>query len=75
MSYIPQPRAPGGPPQFVRVLAFLGWLIVPIALTAGIVLLTDIFVLWWGLIWFGLAVIYTIMYFKWAKKKYPKPGS
>lgn len=75
MSYVPKPRAPGGPPQSVRVLAFIGWLVVPIALTAAIVLLTDVFVLWWGLIWFGLAVIYTIGYFKWAKKKFPRPDS
>lgn len=73
MSYVPEPRPPGGPPQSVRWLAFIGWLLVPILLTALVVELTALFVLWWGLIWFAFALIYTIGYFRWAKRKYPKP--
>ena len=73
MSYVPQPRAPGGPPQIIRVLAFFGWLVLPIALTALVVNLTGLIVLWWGLVWFAFSLAYIIGYFRWAKKKYPKP--
>ena len=72
MSYIPEPRAPGGPPQYVRWLGFIGWLVVPVLLTAAIVELTTLFVLWWGVVWFAFALMYIILYFRWAKKKYSK---
>ena len=70
--YEPQPRPPGGPPQTVRWLAFAGWLVLPILVTWAVVIATDLSVLWWGVVWFAAALVYSIGYFRWAKRRFPK---
>jgi len=68
------PRKPNpGPPFVIRWFAFLGWLGLPIAATALVVMATHIQVLWWGPTWFAFALAYMIFYFRWSRKKYPKP--
>lgn len=62
-----------GPPHSVRWLAFIGWLVLPVLLTWAVVALSALFVLWWGVVWFGFALVYMIVYFRWAKRRYPKP--
>ncbi len=71
MDKSPAPRP--GPPQWIRVLGFLGWLVLPIAATWWVVAFSDLWVLWWGPVWFGIAVVYTVLYFRWIKKRWPKP--
>ncbi len=61
-----------GPPMPIRWLAFLGWLTLPILATAAVARLTELAVLWWGPVWFGFALAYTIVYFRWARRRFPK---
>lgn len=61
-----------GPPHPVRWLAFLGWLVIPILATWLIVAMTAMIVLWWGVVWFGFALVYMIVYFRWSRRRYPK---
>lgn len=62
-----------GPPHTIRWLAFIGWLVLPIVATWLLVLATALFVLWWGVIWFVFALVYMIAYFRWSRRRYPKP--
>jgi len=62
-----------GPPHPIRWLAFIGWLILPILATWGVVAMTELFIVWWGVVWFVFALIYMIVYFRWSRKNYPKP--
>ncbi len=62
-----------GPPHAIRWLAFIGWLALPILATWLVVLATALFVLWWGVVWFVFALVYMIAYFRWARRRYPKP--
>jgi hypothetical protein len=62
-----------GPPHAIRWLAFIGWLVLPILATWGVVEMTSLIVLWWGMVWFGFALVYLIVYFRWSRKTYPKP--
>ena len=61
-----------GPPHWMRWLAFIGWLLLPIVATWVIVLLSALTVLWWGLVWMGFALVYMIVYFRWARRMYPR---
>jgi hypothetical protein len=45
---------------------------LPILATWAVVLLLGLIVLWWGVVWFCFALIYTIVYFRWARRRYPK---
>ena len=61
-----------GPPFWIRWVSFIGWLILQILATWAVVLLLGLIVLWWGVVWFCFALIYTIVYFRWARRRYPK---
>lgn len=61
-----------GPSHPVRWLAFIGWLVLPVAATWAVVAATALVVLWWGVIWFVFALVYTIVYFRWSRRNYPK---
>lgn len=61
-----------GPPYWLRWLAFIGWIAVPIGLTWIIVAVTTLWVLWWGLVWMAFSLIYMILYFRWSRRRYPK---
>ena len=61
-----------GPPFPIRWLAFIGWLSLPVLITWGIVIVTGLIVLWWGLIWMGFALVYMIVYFRWSRRRFPK---
>ncbi len=58
-------------PSHIRWLAFIGWLTLPILATWGVVEMTGLFVLWWGVVWTGFALVYMIGYFRWVRRKYP----
>ena len=58
-------------PTGLRWLAFIGWLILPIILTWGVVAATKLAVLWWGFVWTGFAIVYMIVYFRWVRRRYP----
>lgn len=62
-----------GPPFWIRWTSFIGWLVLPILATWGVVALTELFVVWWGVVWFVFALVYTIVYFRWARRRFPKP--
>lgn len=62
-----------GPPHAIRWLAFIGWLALPILATWLVVLATAMIVLWWGVIWFCFALVYMVVYFRWSRRRYPKP--
>lgn len=64
-----------GPPHAVRRLAFLGWLVLPVVATWLVVAATALWVLWWGVVWCGFALLYMVLYFRWARRRYPKPPS
>ena len=61
-----------GPPPSIRSLAFVGWLVLPILATWAVVAATALFVVWWGVVWFGFALVYMIVYFRWSRRRYPK---
>ena len=62
-----------GLPHAIRWLAFIGWLALPIVATWLVVMATALIVLWWGVIWFCFALVYMIVYFRWSRRRYPKP--
>ena len=57
----------------LRWLAFLGWLAVPIIGAGLVARMFDLQVLWWGPVWCALALAYMILYFRWVRRRYPKP--
>ena len=61
-----------GPPFWIRWVSFIGWLVLPILATWAVVLVMGLIVLWWGVVWFCFALLYTIAYFRWARRRYPK---
>ena len=44
----------------------------PFWITWAVVLVMGLIVLWWGVVWFCFALLYTIAYFRWARRRYPK---